>query len=301
MSPPKEKSLPKPRLKSKTRQKPKPTIRVEHEEKVEPETPGYRRWLKYILAVLIALLLILKFMEEEAETPVHEAEPPQVVETVPGGTGVETQNIASLPMMTGETPATLVKKNTPPEVVSIKLDPKLIYPGTKIKAVIEGKDEDGDPVTFSREWKKNDELLAGETMDELDTKGLKKGDWITLYVTPFDGKEKGKRKWSPTVMISNRPPEITSSPPAALSSGRYIYEVKAVDPDGDKLTFSLENAPPGMTIDHVKGRIEWKLPKAEDPKTSGSHSIKVVVSDGNAIAFQGFSLTPKIEVVPPSP
>ena len=185
--------------------------------------------------------------------------------------------------------------------MSIKLDPKLIYPGTKIKAVIEGKDEDGDPVTFSREWKKNDELLVGETMDELDTKGLKKGDWITLYVTPFDGKEKGKRKWSPTVMISNRPPEITSSPPAALSNGRYIYEVKAVDPDGDKLTFSLENAPSGMTIDHVKGRIEWKLPKAEDPKISGSHSIKVVVSDGNAIAFQGFSLTPKIEVVQPSP
>ncbi|MEK7842212.1 MAG: cadherin repeat domain-containing protein, partial [Deltaproteobacteria bacterium] len=122
--------------------------------------------------------------------------------------------------------------------------------------------------------------------------GLKKGDLITLYVTPFDGKKKGKTRWSPTRMITNRPPVIISLPPIAISNGKYIYEVKANDPDGDILTFSIEDAPQGMTIDSATGVIQWDIPAATDVELPPTYNIRIVVSDGDAIAFQGFAMTP---------
>ena len=277
---------------------PKPKRRPEKVEKPEaPSGVDYKRWLKYLGIVIIALLVISKLRVGKVEAPPEKADAPATAVTEPttpqaSGMGVArpTESAAeasALPSVRGKT-------NTLPEVVSIKLTPKLVYPGTMIKAEIEGKDDDDDPVTFYREWRKNDEVLPGETMDDLDTKGYKKGELITLYVTPFDGKEEGKRKWSPTIMIANRPPDITSSPPTTISN-RYAYEVKANDPDGDELTYSLEGAPPGMTIDPATGRIEWNVPSVSELKSDVVYSVKVTASDGDATAFQGFNLSLKKE------
>lgn len=262
----------------------------------EPEKKDYRRWAKYIIAgfFIVFFFIFLRGKKEEIEIPKPETAKPAAPVgqgSEVGKTGVSDQWSVSSPAIE---PPPLPKKNIPPEVLSIKLTPKLVYPGTMIKAEIEGKDADDDPVTFNREWKKNDEVLAGETMDDLDTKGFKKGELITLYVTPFDGKEKGKRKWSPTIMIANRPPEITSSPPTAVAN-RYTYEVRASDPDGDKLTYSLEGAPPGMTIDPATGRIEWNVPSVSELKSDVVYNLKVIASDGDATAFQGFNLSLKKE------
>ena len=184
-----------------------------------------------------------------------------------------------------------VVENSRPEVLSIKLSPKLVYPGTNIKAEVQGYDKDGDAVTFSYEWKKNGNIIAHQVIDELSTDGFKKNDLVTLFVTPSDGKERGKTKWSPTIMIANRPPEITSMPSTTISNGKYIYEVKAADPDNDMLTFSLEEAPSGMTIDPETGVVRWDIP----PEAKGTHNIRIAATDGDAKAFQIFTLTPKIE------
>lgn len=175
-------------------------------------------------------------------------------------------------------------KNKLPEIVTIKLSPRLVYPGTKVKAEPEAKDEDGDTVSYYYEWKRNDVILPGEMMDEINTAEFKKGDFITVTVTPFDGKEKGKTRRSLPLIVANRPPEISSSVPFEISNGKYIYEVKATDPDDDKLTYSLEGGPPGMTIDPATGVIRWDGPRA------GTYNIKIVVTDGDAKAFQGFEL-----------
>ena len=92
-------------------------------------------------------------------------------------------------------------------------------------------------------------------------------------------------------MIANRPPEIISVPSATISNGKYIYEVKAADPDNDALTFSLEEAPPAMTIDPETGVIRWDVP----PEAKGTHNIRIVATDGDAKAFQIFTLSPEIE------
>ncbi len=273
---------------------PKPKRRPEKMKK--PEAPlgaDYKRWLKYLGIVIIALLVISKLRGGKVEIPPEKAEAPATVVTEPStpqAGGTELTRPAESAAESQAVPSVQGKTNTLPEVISIKLTPKLVYPGTMIKAEIEGRDADDDPVTFYREWRKNDVVLPGETLDDLDTKEFKKGDLITLYVTPFDGKEKGKKKWSPTIMIANRPPEITSSPPTAVSN-RYTYEVKASDPDGDKLTFFLEGGPPGMTIDPATGRIEWNVPSVSELKSDVVYNVKVIASDGDAVAFQGFNLS----------
>lgn len=273
--------------------------KIASQKEQEPEKKDYRRWAKYIIAAVFVILLFIFLRDKEEKVEEKQG-------TVDGGQGsVKTVDSSQQPVVSKDaehpSPATehapQPKKNTPPEIVSVKLSPKLIYPGTKIKAEVSGKDaDDGDEVSYLYEWRKNDTVLPDNTQPEIDTTGFKKGELITLYVTPFDGKDKGKTRFSRTIVIANRPPEITSLPPVSLSNGKYIYEVKANDPDGDALVYSLEDAPSGMTIDPATGVIKWNIPPAEDPKSVTAYNIRIVVSDGDAAVFQGFSMTPEVEI-----
>ncbi|MDP2681572.1 MAG: putative Ig domain-containing protein [Deltaproteobacteria bacterium] len=265
----------------------------------ESEKKDYRRWTKYIIAAVFIILLftLLRGKKEKIEIPGPEQE-----SGVRGqgsekqGAGVVAQRSVSSPVVELPLPPP-PKKNTPPEVLLIKLSPKIVYQGTKIKAEVSGKDADeDDEVTYFYEWRRNDTVLPDNIQPEIDTKDFKKGELITLFVTPFDGKDKGKTRFSRTIVIVNRPPEIISFPPVSVSNGKYLYEVKANDPDGDALTYSLENAPSGMIIDPATGIIRWDIPVTADLKSVTTYNIKIVVSDGDATAFQGFSMTPDVEI-----
>ena len=73
----------------------------------------------------------------------------------------------------------------------------------------------------------------------------------------------------------NLPPEIRSSAPTQVAAGgTYRYDVRAVDPEGDPLTFALDGAPAGMTIDRL-GRILWDAPVVAVAPTP----ISVTVTD----------------------
>jgi len=75
----------------------------------------------------------------------------------------------------------------------------------------------------------------------------------------------------------NQAPIITSDPREIAVEGLgYMYDVEAIDPDGDSLTFSLLIGPAGMTIKGDTGLVEW-VPKKSD---IGQHNVVVSVSDG---------------------
>ncbi len=54
----------------------------------------------------------------------------------------------------------------------------------------------------------------------------------------------------------------------------YFYPVKAIDPDGDPLTYSLVTAPTGAIIDPQTGRLDWFS------LTPGTYDFTVSVDDG---------------------
>ncbi|MDH3974802.1 MAG: putative Ig domain-containing protein [Deltaproteobacteria bacterium] len=177
-------------------------------------------------------------------------------------------------------------ENSPPEITALELTPSVLYPGVKVKVDVSAVDDEDDEIYYYYRWQKNKKFLPRETGEELDTVGFKRGDFVTAFVTPYDEEGKGDERMSPSLLILNRPPEITSSPLGKFSDGIFTYQVEVTDPEGDDLTFSLEKFPPAMIIDPSSGLIEWKVPE----NGQGTVAVKVVVSDGNASAFQVFNL-----------
>ena len=67
----------------------------------------------------------------------------------------------------------------------------------------------------------------------------------------------------------------------ATEDQKYRYTIEATDPDvGDKLTFSLDEAPDGMSIDPVTGVIEW-TPTNDHV---GENDVTVRVNDRNGLS-----------------
>jgi len=137
----------------------------------------------------------------------------------------------------------------------------------------EGYDADGDPVQSEIAWQKNGQPAG--TGNRL-TAPVKRGDKVTVTVTPFDGKERGK---SATLFreILNTPPVIVGQEQFQVSDNAVTFHVRASDADGDPLTYSIKNAPPGMSIDPGTGRVRW----VTSPGTAGKVPFTVVVSDGS--------------------
>jgi hypothetical protein len=120
------------------------------------------------------------------------------------------------------------------------------------------------------------------------TTGLKKKDSIAAVVTPFDGEDKGQPMTSGFIVLSNRTPDITSAPPSGLQNGVYVYQVRAVDPDGDQFTYALVSGPQGMTIDRSSGLLQWQPPAVTGRQEM---SVKIAVEDAEgAIAYQEFNM-----------
>ncbi len=162
--------------------------------------------------------------------------------------------------------------NTPPEIASIKILPEVFKPGDTLNVAVAGSDPDGDTVTFLYEWTKNGEP-AGAT-ERIEAQ-LKRGDRISVKVTPYDGESYGR----PVVLdreIQNMPPMIQDHREFQFDGTRYTYQVKASDPDGDTLAYALEAPPEGMTIDKASGLLTWIVPA----EFKGKKTVSVVVTDG---------------------
>jgi len=86
----------------------------------------------------------------------------------------------------------------------------------------------------------------------------------------------------------NHAPIITSIPSlTAIVGVDYVYEVKATDPDGDVLTYSLTVKPDDMGIDSGTGLISW-IPTSLQ---IGTNDVTVKVSDGKKAITQSFTIT----------
>ena len=73
-----------------------------------------------------------------------------------------------------------------------------------------------------------------------------------------------------------------------MSGQLYSYAVRAVDPEGDPLTFTLDAAPAGLTIDPARGLILWSPTAAQ----LGPQAVKLRVDDGQGgYAVQSYSIT----------
>jgi hypothetical protein len=163
--------------------------------------------------------------------------------------------------------------NSPPEIGRIKIMPEVFKPGDALRVDASGTDIDGDEVTLSYEWTKNGEPAGNGSQIQAS---IKKGDKISVKITPFDGTVYGQAGILHRE-IMNLPPMIKDNRQYSFDGNRYTHQINASDHDGDSLTYSLKKAPSGMNIDSSSGLISWKVPS----DFIGKASFTVAVADGH--------------------
>jgi hypothetical protein len=180
---------------------------------------------------------------------------------------------------------TVIVKNAAPEVRNVKLLPEVFKPGDLLRVEVTGFDIDGDEVTINYEWTKNGEPAGHDATIDLP---VKRGDSVSVRVTPYDGEESG-RSVDLERDITNLPPMILEHVEAVFDEKNYSYQVRAADPDGDPLTFKLSKAPEGMVINE-NGLITWSV----GAEVEGNFPVEVRVSDdhgGESVYSFAISIT----------
>jgi len=168
--------------------------------------------------------------------------------------------------------------NTAPRITKFDVEPKNPTISDTIRLSTETSDKEGDTVTIIYQWAKNDIPLS-ETSGALSlSKGFNRGDKISVKAIPDDGKVRGTQL-TMVVYVANASPVFKDvSETFGLQGGLYTHQVKATDPDGDTLTFSLKSGPPDMTVDTKTGFIQWQVPS--DFAGKSQYAISVTDSHG---------------------
>ncbi len=198
--------------------------------------------------------------------------------------------------------------NQPPTITS---SPKgAVYAGQKFSYQVTANDPDGDELTFS--------LPTGVAGMAISESGLFTwlaapeliGETVIAQVLVDDsrGGVASQKLTLPVNESANHPPRIISTPDLqALVGDSYSYLMAAVDDDGDAFTFSLDQAPNGMTLSG--NTLSWTPAISQ---AGAVHDVIVRVTDSRgAASIQSFGIgvnapvvsnaPPQIQSIPTSP
>lgn len=178
-----------------------------------------------------------------------------------------------------ETKETETKEPEALMVKSIQLQPKHPTIADTIKAVALSNYED-QKVSFEYKWYINDKIVEGIKDDTLPKGMFKKNDLISVSATPILDGKKGYTFISAPIIIQNSPPSLDMKeiPQNTKLADVIELQLTGTDPDGDKLTYALEDPLlAGMTINSETGKIIWKPQKKE----KGLYRFKASASDSD--------------------
>lgn len=161
--------------------------------------------------------------------------------------------------------------NHPPSIATASLKLENENNLDVIRVLPVGIDKDGDPVSFSCEWTRNGTIVGnGESLSE-----FKRGDSLSVKITPYDGKAYGRPKTVVTEIL-NTCPKVIGHSEFVFDGAVFSTRINATDPDGDSITYSIASAPAGVTVDADSGLLRWAVP----PDFTGRQEVTVKISDG---------------------
>lgn len=186
--------------------------------------------------------------------------------------------------------STTLVVNSPPKILKMPYEPSTVFHGVDLSAKPQAEDVDGDEITFRYTWYINGEEVAGNDAPTLAGDRFRRGDRISISVLPNDGQVDGELFSSGEILIPNGPPSFVSTPPVTFKGALFSYQAKAVDPDEDRVSYALEQAPEGMTLDGASGLVKWSYNAAD----AGEHRIRITARDAeDAWVSQDFVLNIK--------
>lgn len=171
--------------------------------------------------------------------------------------------------------------NSPPVITSVNILPEKPNKESELSLAIQSNDPDGDPISYSYQWIKNDEEIFGGNKNTLASGNFRKGDLIRVKVIPSDGKIEGKPFLSAPVKILNSPPvirEVWIEPKMAYATDNLKANVKAYDADGDFIYNSFQWEKNGVVVPEERSEIlgQGKLRKGD------SITVTVTLDDREA-------------------
>jgi hypothetical protein len=185
---------------------------------------------------------------------------------------------------------TLTFENQPPQVLAVRVVPEKATGADVLMVEARAIDRDDDPYELQYRWYINGQRVSDATGASLEPGRARRGDSIEAEVSASDAAGEGAWVRSPAVDIRNSPPVITSRPSeGTVGEGRYSYQLRAEDPDGDRpLRYALVEGPTGLKVDLVSGVVSWQVPGGE----GGVFPVRVSVTDPRgALTEQDYTLT----------
>jgi hypothetical protein len=182
--------------------------------------------------------------------------------------------------------AAVTVQDSPPELVSLTLDPSAPTTDSTITAVASGSDVDGDTVSMSYAWAV-DGVPLSETGSSLDgALWFDKHQVVEVTVTPSAGGLSGAPA-SASVSVANSAP---SAPAISLSPAEpvqgvddlhCVIDIDGTDADGDSLSYSFHWTGGGATFSST-GTTVWSgdTVSASDTVAAQSWACTVTPSDG---------------------
>ncbi len=135
----------------------------------------------------------------------------------------------------------------------------------------DASDPDGQDLDFDYRWEVDGQKVAVRG-GELELGDYARGQQVTVTMTVSDGSLEKSLSTEP-ITIVNAPPQFKTDP--AKIKNVEGFRVVAEDPDGDEIAWSLEGAPPQMSID-PRGVLHWK---GSETDVAGTYTVKIKASD----------------------
>jgi hypothetical protein len=172
--------------------------------------------------------------------------------------------------------------NAPPTLTDVTLVPASIGQQETLSVTANAADADGDPVTVLYAWTVNDAPAGNGPRLGI---AIRRGDAVRVEVKATDG-----RSYSSPVelinTIANHPPVFIEHKNYDFSGTTLVYQAQATDTDGDRITYSLEGQPEGMSIDRNSGKVTWNVPGGY----RGEQTVILVADDGHG-GFARYSVS----------
>jgi len=177
--------------------------------------------------------------------------------------------------------------------------------GNTLQLSLTGSDPDGDPVTYSAT-----PLPAGATMAQdgaftytppNDTAGCGVSTQKNIQFSIVDSDGNSDSEWV-TITINDNP--VTDNPPVLNNPGDKTvqenqllsFTLVANDDDGDTVTFSSTDLPPGASLSETTGQFMWTPSQGQ----AGNHSVTFIATECGTVGGPSQTITITVgEVVVP--
>lgn len=185
--------------------------------------------------------------------------------------------------------------NTPPLILSTPVTQAAV--GELYFYGVRASDSDGDSLTYSLTSSPATMSISDTGLVRWTPVAADEGVKQTVVIRVDDG-DGGFAIQEYNIEVTaatglNRAPVITTTPVFSVTLGDdYEYIASATDADGDTLTYSLPVKPAWLEVDNATGRLYGT------PTSAGIESVVLQVSDGAAVATQGFAINVRVNTPP---